>query len=265
MGTNFCVCNDSNNKEQESNIFSIIKNSRNGKENELKTVTLQNKLTKGSEFKSIRDDNSTLNNKLDNYMNEIYKTNEEKNPDNEICDPKIGENLHFSGKFNEFPNNNIPKYNLINGKIDNEFNSLDIKENTEIITNGADITKKNNQLGFISFKSLIVDNNHNIHMKENKDNNVSNSQQNNKSKEAANIKKSIDFENNDGNSKIKENGSPIYDRNINYSELRYNDISIYSDTSDKDYLNYESDYHNSNDRKENRNDDSLFDEYDNNN
>ena len=57
MGTNFCVCNDSNNKEQESNIFSIIKNSRNGKENELKTVTLQNKLTKGSEFKSIRDDN----------------------------------------------------------------------------------------------------------------------------------------------------------------------------------------------------------------
>ena len=36
MGTNFCVCNDSNNKEQESNIFSIIKNSRNGKENELK-------------------------------------------------------------------------------------------------------------------------------------------------------------------------------------------------------------------------------------
>ena len=237
MGTNFCVCNDSNNKEQESNIFSIIKNSRNGKENELKTVTLQNKLTKGSEFKSIRDDNSTLNNKLDNYMNEIYKTNEEKNPDNEICDPKIGENLHFSGKFNEFPNNNIPKYNLINGKIDNEFNSLDIKENTEIITNGADITKKNNQLGFISFKSLIVDNNHNIHMKENKDNNVSNSQQNNKSKEAANIKKSIDFENNDGNSKIKENGSPIYDRNINYSELRYNDISKYSDTSDKDYLN----------------------------
>ena len=32
-------------------------------------------------------------------------------------------------------------------------------------------------------------------------------------------------------------------KKMNYSELIYNDISKYNDTSDKDFLNYESDYH----------------------
>ena len=46
----------------------------------------------------------------------------------------------------------------------------------------------------------------------------------------------------------KENGSPLYERNMNYENIKYNDISKYSDIDNEDYLNYESNYTNSNKR-----------------
>ena len=75
----------------------------------------------------------------------------------------------------------------------------------------------------------------------------------------------IDHENiNEFNNKKKdenkENGSPLYERNMNYENFKYNDISKYDDTDNEDYLNYESNYTNSNKREENRDEQSLFDD-----
>ena len=64
--------------------------------------------------------------------------------------------------------------------------------------------------------------------------------------------------------KNNENGSSLNERNVNYSQLRYNEISKYSDVSDDDYLNYESNYTNSNKREANRDEHSLFDDDENN-
>ena len=52
---------------------------------------------------------------------------------------------------------------------------------------------------------------------------------------------------------------------MNYENFKYNDISKYDDTYNEDYLNYESNYTNSNKREENRDEQSLFDEEQDNN
>ena len=102
--------------------------------------------------------------------------------------------------------------------------------------------------------------------KENKDNNMTISQQIDKSKEFNNIKNDNINKNNinelniQGKEKNKENGSPLYERNVNYENIKYNDISKYSDIDDEDFLNYESNYTNSNKREENRDEQSLFDD-----
>ena len=92
------------------------------------------------------------------------------------------------------------------------------------------------------------------------------SQQIDKSKEFDNIKNDNINKNNinefniHGKEKNKENGSPLYERNVNYENIKYNDISKYSDIDDEDFLNYESNYTNSNKREENRDEQSLFDD-----
>ena len=74
MGNNFCVCDGDSNKEKESNIFSIISPSNNIPKEEIKTLALENKITQGSNYKTFLDDNTSMNNKLDNFLNEVYKT-----------------------------------------------------------------------------------------------------------------------------------------------------------------------------------------------
>ena len=39
MGKNFCVCNDSNNQENESNIFSILNSNRHLEKETIKTLS----------------------------------------------------------------------------------------------------------------------------------------------------------------------------------------------------------------------------------
>ena len=269
MGNKICVCDGDSHNEKESNIFSILSKTNTNKNEELKTSALENKATQGSFYKSFLDDNTSLNNnKLDNFLNEIYKSSnnsrkivEEIIPEN----TKEDNNFHCSGKF-EFPKNNIIN-TIPNGKTNIEVNTINNRESKEINDNGKD-NLKNNQFGFVSFKSLIVDNNHNIHLKDNiqnKDNNMTISNEYNKIKES-DVNKS-EKKNNNINELIKlnvnknnENGNPLNERNMNYSQLRYNDISKYSDVSDEDYLNYESNYTNSNKREENRDEQSLFDE-----
>ena len=288
MGNNFCVCDGDSNNEKESNIFSIIPKTKNISKEEFKTLTLENKMTQGSAYKSFMDENSSLNNKIDDFLNELYKNknNVEGNDEQIKLDNKNSKNtFHCSGKFN-IPNNNQIS-NVSNGKSNNDINYINENGSKEII-NGAETLKKNN-LGFVSFKSLIVDNNHNIQIKtnidnkdnkenkenkdnfenkenkENKDNNMTISQKIDKNKEFDENDDNIQNNNNFiysivNKKKNNENGSSLNERNANYGQIRYNDISKYSDVSDEDYLNYESNYTNSNKREENRNEQSLFDE-----
>ena len=264
MGNKICVCDGDIHNEKESNIFSILPKKNNFKKDELKTLTLENKITQGSVYKSFLDDNNSFANKLDNFLSEMSKS---KNNSQKIEGQKVIEtikednNFHCSGKF-KFPENKVNN-KIPNGKYNNENDSVNIKENKEANNNGSNNLKKD-ELGFVSFKSLIVDNSHNIEMKENKDNNMTISNNFDKNKET------------DGNKIIEEvniikkknkfeNGSPLFERNQNYGQLRYNEISKYSDVSDEDYLNYESNYTNSNQREENRDEQSLFDEIENDN
>ena len=65
MGNNFCVCDGDNNNEKESNIFSVIPRANNlPKEEEYKTLSIENKLTQGSNYKTFTDYNTSINNKM---------------------------------------------------------------------------------------------------------------------------------------------------------------------------------------------------------
>ena len=271
MGNKICVCDGDSHNEKESNIFSILSKTNTNRNDELKTLAIENKATQGSCYKSFMDDNSSLNNKLDNFLSEIYKSNKNSQKIEEEIIPETNRednNFHCSGKF-EIPKNNMAN-SIPNGKTNMEDNIMNNGESKEINNNGKEIIKNNNQLGFVSFKSLIVDNNHNIHLKDNrqnKDNNMTISNEYNKIKES-DVNKSITNNNNElikmNTNKNNENGNPLHERNINYGQLRYNDISKYSDVSDEDYLNYESNYTNSNKREANRDEHSLFDDDENN-
>ena len=275
MGNNFCVCDGDNTNEKESNIFSVIPRANNlPKEEEYKTLSIENKLTQGSNYKTFMDYNTSINNKLDNFLNEIYKTNNDsqKNENKLILETKKDDNnFNCSGKFNILPN--CETNNLTNGKINNDSDSINIKDKKEINNNGSTNLKKND-LGFVSFKSLIVDNNNNIQMKENKekiDNNKDNNMtislktdNNDEIENKNNFIKEINYINNNKINEKEENGSPLIERNNIYNQLRYNEISKYSDVSDEDYLNYESNYTNSNKREANRDEHSLFDDDENN-
>ena len=267
MGNKICVCDGDIHNEKESNIFSIFPQTKNIQKEELKTLTLENKITQGSNYKSfIIDDNSSINNKLDNFLSEIYRS---KNNSQQLGGETIPENkkednnFRCSGKFKISEDQNPNNIQKGKNNIDND--SLNNKENKEINDKGLDHLKKN-EFGFVSFKSLIVDNNHNIQLKENKqnkDNNMTVSNECDKIKEAKeNEDNKKDYKEIINEYKIKNNvnGGSLNERNVNYSQMRYNDISKYSDVSDEDYLNYESNYTNSNQREENRDEQSLFDE-----
>ena len=118
MGNNFCVCDGDNTNEKESNIFSVIPRANNlPKEEEYKTLSIENKLTQGSNYKTFMDYNTSINNKLDNFLNEIYKTNNDsqKNENKLILETKKDDNnFNCSGKFNILPN--CQTNNLTNGK-----------------------------------------------------------------------------------------------------------------------------------------------------
>ena len=247
MGNKICVCDGDIHNEKESNIFSIFPQTKNIQKEELKTLTLENKITQGSNYKSfIIDDNSSINNKLDNFLSEIYRSkNNSQQLEGEIIpeNKKEDNNFRCSGKFKISEDQNPNNIQKGKNNIDND--SLNNKENKEINDKGLDHLKKN-EFGFVSFKSLIVDNNHNIQLKENKQN------KDNK-KDYKEIINEYKIKNN-------VNGGSLNERNVNYSQMRYNDISKYSDVSDEDYLNYESNYTNSNQREENRDEQSLFDE-----
>ena len=90
MGNKICVCDGDSHNEKESNIFSILSKTNTNKNEELKTSALENKATQGSFYKSFLDDNTSLNNnKLDNFLNEIYKSS---NNSQKIVEEIIPEN-----------------------------------------------------------------------------------------------------------------------------------------------------------------------------
>ena len=54
MGKNFCVCNDSNNQENESNIFSILNSNRHLEKETIKTLS-DNQMSQNYTSKSFVD------------------------------------------------------------------------------------------------------------------------------------------------------------------------------------------------------------------
>ena len=271
MGKHFCVCNDANNLEIESNIFSgMQKNKHLGKET-IKTLNSDNQINQNFTNKSFQDDNSTNNNNysLNLFVNEMYKYNNKYRQDfnNNYNKPLSEINKHegfqCSGKFNVLLSSQ--NYQIPNGGNDcKDNNSLNISDKN--INNGGRKINKN-EFSFTNFKPFI-DGNNNIGIKDNKDNNTNNSIEINKNNKDNVINKSSEY--NDTQKMIQnddfpiskddkiENGSSLNEKNDNYNDYRYNNISQYSDVSDKEYLNNESNYYNSNKREEERDIRSLY-------
>ena len=271
MGKHFCVCNDANNLEIESNIFSgMQKNKHLGKET-IKTLNSDSQINQNYTNKSFQDDNSTNNNNysLNLFVNEMYKYNNKYRQDfnNNYNKPLSEINKHegfqCSGKFNVLLSSQ--NYQIPNGGNDcKDNNSLNISDKN-INNDGRKINK--NEFSFTNFKPFI-DGNNNIGIKDNKDNNTNNSIEINKNNKDNIINKSSEY--NDTQKMIQnddfpiskddkiENGSSLNEKNDNYNDYRYNNISQYSDVSDKEYLNNESNYYNSNKREEDRDIRSLY-------
>ena len=271
MGKHFCVCNDANNLEIESNIFSAMqKNKHLGKET-IKTLNSDSQINQNYTNKSFQDDNSTNNNNysLNLFVNEMYKYNNKYRQDfnNNYNKPLSEINKHegfqCSGKFNVLLSSQ--NYQIPNGGNDcKDNNSLNISDKN--INNGGRKINKN-EFSFTNFKPFIDENN-NIGIKDNKDNNTNNSIEINKNNKDNVINKSSEY--NDTQKMIQnddfpiskddkiENGSSLNEKNDNYNDYRYNNISQYSDVSDKEYLNNESNYYNSNKREEDRDIRSLY-------
>ena len=271
MGKHFCVCNDANNLEIESNIFSAMqKNKHLGKET-IKTLNSDSQINQNYTNKSFQDDNSTNNNNysLNLFVNEMYKYNNKYRQDfnNNYNKPLSEINKHegfqCSGKFNVLLSSQ--NYQIPNGGNDcKDNNSLNISDKN--INNGGRKINKN-EFSFTNFKPFI-DGNNNIGIKDNKDNNTNNSIEINKNNKDNVINKSSEY--NDTQKMIQnddfpiskddkiENGSSLNEKNDNYNDYRYNNISQYSDVSDKEYLNNESNYYNSNKREEERDIRSLY-------
>lgn len=267
MGKNFCVCNDAfNNQGTESNIFSGMSNNRHLEKDTIKTLNSVNQVNQTTENKTIQDDNSSNSYNLNAFENEIYKNNYNKLMNNNKSLSK-NDNFQCSGKFNILETN--PNQQLSNGANEkNENNFSYINDNKNINSNNGigNIVKKN-ELGFVSFKSFYDINNNTGEIKENKDNNTNNSIDIKKNNKQEGKDKKNEY---DDKQKIEKNSFSICRGNINEngtskeknenSDYRYNNISQYSDISDKDYLNNESNYYNSNKREENRENHLLFDE-----
>ena len=271
MGKHFCVCNDANNLEIESNIFSgMQKNKHLGKET-IKTLNSDNQINQNYTNKSFQDDNSTNNNNysLNLFVNEMYKYNNKYRQDfnNNYNKPLSEINKHegfqCSGKFNVLLSSQ--NYQIPNGGNDcKDNNSLNISDKN---INNGDRKINKNEFSFTNFKPF-VDGNNNIGIKDNKDNNTNNSIEINKNNKDNVINKSSEY--NDTQKMIQnddfpiskddkiENGSSLNEKNDNYNDYRYNNISQYSDVSDKEYLNNESNYYNSNKREEERDIRSLY-------
>ena len=253
MGKNFCICNNVSNTENESNIFSGTKTKRHLEKETIKTLSAsENPMSNNCSNKSFIEENSTFNNSgLNVLLNEINKNDKYKFPNNYfnnklLSDINKHDNFHCSGKFNELLISN-------GGNEHNDNNSLNISDKKDN-GNGGRIMNKN-QFSFNNFKTFI-DGNNNIAIIGNKDNNTNSSYEIN----------NIQIPKNDNNNN-EDNGSPKvednYKDNINDNDNdndRYNNISQYSDESNKDYLNNESNYYNSNKREEIRDNKSLQNE-----
>ena len=261
MGKSFCVCNNAN-QENDTDIFS--KNQNNNKPLERDTIKTLNSINQTSGYKTIQDDNSTDKNyALNILLNEMYKNKNNNNADNKnklLSDTNKNENFNCSGKFHVLQTNSNQQ--IINGGNENDANnSLNISENKNIYNNNIN----KNEMGFTSFKSFFDCNNNNNtgEMRINKDNNTDHSLNN------GIIKKEITNKSSEFNDtqKREQNSFSICKDNKNENgnlnndnDFRYNNISQYSDVSDKDYLNNESNYYNSNKREENRDNQSLYNE-----
>lgn len=259
MGKYFCVCNDANNLETESNIFSGIQKSKHLEKETIKTLNSDNQINQNYTNKSFQDDNSTNNNNysLNAFVNEMYKNNNKP-----LSEVNKHEGFQCSGKFNVLLSNQ--NYQIPNGGNDcNDNNSLNISDKN--INNGGRKINKN-EFSFTNFKPF-TDGNNNIGIKDNKDNNTNNSIEINKNNSDNIINKSN--ENNDTQKIIQndfpifkedkiENGSSVNEKSDSYNDYRYNNISQYSDVSENEYLNNESNYYNSNKREENRDIQSLY-------
>lgn len=272
MGKNFCICNDASNTENESNIFSGKKTKRVLEKETIKTLSASEKpMSNNCSNKSFIEENSTFNNSgLNVLLNEINKNDKYKFPNNYfnnrlLSDINKHDNFHCSGKFNELlisnggnehnENNEHNEHNEHNEYNDN--NSLNISDKKDN-GNGGRIMNKN-QFSFNNFKTFI-DGNNNIAIIGNKDNNT------NSSYEINNIQIPKNDNNNNednGSPKVEDNCKDNTNCNDNDNDNdndRYNNISQYSDESNKDYLNNESNYYNSNRREEIRDNKSLQNE-----
>ena len=277
MGKNFCVCNDASSHENESNIFSGFNTNRH-LEKEIKTLNSINQINTTLENKTNPDYNSLNNNNygLNTFFNEVCKerNNNQKDNNNKLP-PYKNENFQYSGHFNSLlTNSNQQKLN--GGNENNDINSLNMNNNKNANNNikeSGNIINKN-EFGFVSFKSFNDCNNNTGELKGNKDNNTNNIMSQ-KIEQSIDINKNIKNKNIDTNNeykdktKIEHNSFSIFKdkkENGNSKDLnedndyRYNNISQYSDMSDKDYLNNESNYYNSNQREENRDNQSLYNE-----
>jgi hypothetical protein len=250
MGKNFCVCNEGNHTEHESNIFSGMQ-AKNLEKETIKTLSASVSDNHYYTNKLTLDDKTTNKNcGLDALTKEINKNNNYKFSHNSYNNKMLSEinkhdNFQCSGKFNVIMLSN-------GGNEYNDNNSLNISDKKDNENGGRIINK--NVFSFNNFKTFIEGNN-NFEIKANKDNNTENSEEMNNEQKSKN-----DNKNNENN--YTPNGEQNFKDNKNGNDdYGYNNISHYDDESNKEYLNNESNYYNSNKREENRDNKSLDDEH----
>ena len=240
MGKNFCVCNDGSNQEIESNIFSGLQDNKHLEKETIKTLS-DNQITQNFTTKSFQDCNS-----INNYGFKIPGNEKNKNDNNNlnnyfynnkhISDINRHDNFQCSGKFNVIT---INQNTSNGGKEQNDKNSFNNSDKNKMFLN-------KNEFSFNNFKTFI-DGNNKITNKDNKNNNI------NFCKEINNNKKPNIFNVNNKKNDIQKIEKECKDiKNGIGDNYRCNNISQYSDDTDKEYLNNESNYYNSNKREENR-------------
>ena len=177
MGKHFCVCNDANNLENESNIFSVMPKNKGLEKETIKTLNSDNQINQNYTTKSFQEDNNTNNYyALNILVNEMYKNNDYNNYNNKnnklLSDVNKHDNFHCTGKFNALQSNQ--NYQIPNGGIvNNDNNSLNISDKKINNSSGKNINK--NEFSFTNFKPLYDGNKNDIEIKNNKDNNTNNS------------------------------------------------------------------------------------------
>ena len=246
MGNNFCVCQGLKGKENESNIFAGMPINNNNNNTTNKPEEKPEKETINTTFSKYY-----TNNRNDTIS--IYNGGQSNCNENSIMNNTNTLNTfrNYENNINFIPNRSLAEINKNDpyNKSSGKFNVLIMKDQIE---NGSNLqeNKENDKQSNISSNF-----NEKSFGEKNKQASISNFSMNNFCFEVKNTTNNENISNKNNDNEINNK-----DNVINNTEEE-NNIYLSKSSSNKDYLNNDSNYYNSNKREENRDNNlSLYDE-----